>query len=39
MQRISGKYLRVKEIKRKRCIPLARYMGQEGYTILYYGLG
>lgn len=29
-----GKYLR--EIKRKRCIPLARYVGQEGYTLLYY---
>ena len=22
--------------KRKRCIPLARYVGQEGYTLLYY---
>ena len=29
------KCLRVREIKRKRCIPLARYMGQEGYTLYY----
>ena len=21
---------------KKRCIPLARYVGQEGYTLLYY---
>ena len=22
--------------KKKKCIPLARYVGQEGYTLIYY---
>ena len=34
-QGFIGKCLRVREIKRKRCVPLARYVGQEGYTLLY----
>jgi len=36
MQGIIGKCLRVRKIKRKRCIPLARYVGQEGYTLIMY---
>jgi len=36
MQGIIEKCLRVREIKRKRCIPLARYVRQEGYTLIMY---